>query len=354
MPMSRKPRPWPISPRFVARQNLAASGSRQRSHEKTKAAGSGFRPMTQAPDRLSVRRDALERRTGVGIRHPAAAVRHNALPHRSGVGVVPARVSPPRLHVHVTLRLHGAVRCRPVCRRGLRPGDGAGAEQEAGNDCRQDFPVHFHSPLLVIVEQQMFRCGSSPKATNSLMLRSGRFVGRCYVSLNAAMKPNEACGGLRLQEVKDVAASIEISRGLLRLLRSTAEDFQQTLITMQIGFAGCLKIDGRDQVAIPAMHRGKAAVAAWTRRPVVPHVHAARGVIARVGSIAVKLAGISRRDRRGARAASRDHRGCRKHNSKRPKSKRPKSKRHHQKRFPATLAAALHLPESSPAYLQVD
>jgi len=154
---------------------------RQRSHEKTKAAGSGFRLLTQAPDRLSVRRDALERRTGVGIRHPAAAVRHNALPHRSGVGVVPARVSPPRLHVHVTVRLHGAVRRCPVCRRGLRQGDGAGAKQEAGNKCRQDFPVHFlHSPLLVIVEQQMLRCGSSPKATNGLMLRSGRFVECCY------------------------------------------------------------------------------------------------------------------------------------------------------------------------------
>jgi hypothetical protein len=126
----------------------------------------------------------------------------------------------------------------------------------------------------------------------------------------------------------------------------------------------CLKIERGDQVAISAMYRGKAAVAAWTRRPVMPHVHATRGVIARVGNITVELAGVGRRDRCGARAASRDHRGCGEHNSKRPKSKRPKSKRpkskhpkskrHHQKRFPPTLAAALHVPESSPAYLQVD
>jgi hypothetical protein len=193
MSMSQKPRPWAISPtvRGLSKSCRFVIG-RRRSHEKTKAAGSGFRPLTRAPDRLSVRRDALERRTGVGIRHPAAAVRHNALPHRSGVGVVPARVSPPRLHVNVTVRLHGAVRRRPVCRRGLRPGDGAGAEQQAGNDCRQDFPVHFHSPLLVIVEQQMLRCGSSPKTTNGMILRSGRFVGRCYVSLNAAMKPKRS------------------------------------------------------------------------------------------------------------------------------------------------------------------
>jgi len=88
--------------------------------------------------------------------------------------------------------LHGAVRRRPVCCRGLRQGDGAGAEQEAGNDCTQDFPVHFHSPLLVIVEQQMLRCGSSPKATNSLILRSGRFVGCGYVPLNAATKPKQS------------------------------------------------------------------------------------------------------------------------------------------------------------------
>jgi hypothetical protein len=145
----------------------------------------------------------------------------------------------------------------------------------------------------------------------------------------------------------------------------------------------CLKIERGDQVAISAMYRGKAAVAAWTRRPVMPHVHATRGVIARVGNITVELAGVGR-DRCGARAASRDHRGCGEHNSKRPKSKRPKSKRpkskrpkskrpkskrpkskrpkskrpkskrHHQKRFPPTLAAALHVPESSPAYLQVD
>jgi len=110
----------------------------------------------------------------------------------------------------------------------------------------------------------------------------------------------------------------------------------------------CLKIERWDQIAISAMDRGKAAVAAWTRGPVMPHVHAARGVIARVGNIAVELAGVGRSDWRGARAASRDQRGCGEHNSKRPKSKRPKSKRRHQMRFHATLAAALHVPESSP------